>query len=100
MAGFWNHSKQHSSKTDGLLYVKDYIPKVRNIPNIFQPGYTVEMNSENNTAKINGLDVANRVVHGSEWIEIPPGKSTLEVFFSSWQQTKPDITIEFEERWL
>ena len=85
---------------DGLLYVKDYVPKVQNIPNIFQPGYTVEVNSENDTAKINGLDVANRVVHGSEWIEIPPGQSTLEVFFSSWQQTKPDITIEFEERWL
>lgn len=82
---------------DGLFYQRDFVPYRRNIPNAFQLGSIVELNSERDSATLNGLSAANLVVHGSQWLTIPKGESTIECYVSSWCQTKPEITINFEE---
>lgn len=85
---------------DSILYRKDFVPVTKDIPNRYPIGSNVVVNSENDTVTVDGLERIVDVVHGSTFLTIPPGKSTLEVFSSSWVTTKPSIKIEFEERYL
>lgn len=85
---------------DELLYRKDFVQASRDIPNRYPMGSNIILDSENDSVTVDGLERAADVVQGSKFLSIPPGKSQLEVYFSSWVKTKPTVTIEFEERWL
>ena len=85
---------------DELLYRKDFVPMIGDIPNRYAMGSNVVINSEDDTVYIDGIAKNSEVVDGSQWLEIPPGDSQLEIYFSSFIKKKPTVTIEFEERWL
>lgn len=83
-----------------LYYQKDFVQTTRDIPNRYPMGSQVVINSENDTVTVDGLERIVDIVHGSTFLTIPPGKSQLEVYSSSWVKTKPTVKIEFEERYL
>lgn len=85
---------------DELMFRKDFVPMVGDIPNRYAMGSTVVINSEDDTVYIDGIAKSSEVVDGSQWLAIPPGNSQLEIYFSSFIKKKPTVTIEFEERWL
>lgn len=85
---------------DELLYRKDFVQASRDIPNRYPIGSNIILDSENNSVTVDGIERAADVVQGSKFLGIPPGKSQLEVYCSSWVKKKPTVTIEFEERWL
>lgn len=85
---------------DELLYRKDFVQASRDIPNRYPMGSNIILDSENDSVTVDGIERAADVVQGSKFLSIPPGKSQLEVYFSSWVKTKPTVTIEFEERLL
>lgn len=85
---------------DGIEYRKDMVSCNRAVPNRFSAGSTVVINSENNSVQVNGIDSVVDVVDGSNWLSIPPGKSTIELYLSSFAGEKPSVKVEFEERWL
>lgn len=85
---------------DELLYRKDFVPTIGDVPNRYPIGSNVVLNSENDTVTVDGLEKIVDVVDGSSFLTIPPGNSQLEVYCSSWVKIKPTVTIEFEERWL
>lgn len=85
---------------DGLFYRKDFVTSIRDVPNRFPSGSVVTINSEADTVHVDGIARISDVVDGSQWLAIPPGRSTLEIYFSSFVRTKPSVRIEFEERWL
>ena len=72
----------------------------KDIPNRYPIGSNIILNSENDTVTVDGLERIVDIVHGSTFLTIPPGRSTLEVYSSSWVRTKPTVKIEFEERYL
>lgn len=85
---------------DELLYRKDFVKASRDIPNRYPMGSNIILDSENDSVTVDGIERAADVVQGSKFLSIPPGKSQLEVYCSSWAKIKPTVTIEFEERWL
>lgn len=85
---------------DGLYYRKDFVDAVKDIPNRYPIGSNVILNNENDTVTVEGLLKLNDIVHGSSFLTIPPGKSQLEIYFSSWIKTRPTVTVNFEERYL
>lgn len=85
---------------DELLYRKDFVQASRDIPNRYPIGSNIILDSENDSVTVDGIERAADVVQGSKFLSIPPGKSQLEVYCSSWVKKKPTVTIEFEERWL
>lgn len=85
---------------DELLYRKDFVQASRDIPNRYPMGSNIILNSENDSVTVDGIERAADVVQGSKFLSIPPGKSQLEVYCSSWVKIRPTVTIEFEERWL
>ena len=85
---------------DELLYRKDFVQASRDIPNRYPMGSNIILDSENDSVTVDGIERAADVVQGSKFLSIPPGKSQLEVYCSSWVKIKPTVTIEFEERWL
>ncbi len=85
---------------DGIYYRKDFVPVTKDIPNAFSTGSEVEINLEDDKVWIDGKDSLGVVVDGSDLLTIPTGESELEMYFSSWSQSTPEVTVEFEERWL
>ena len=85
---------------DGIYYRKDYVSVTKDIPNTFSTGSEVEINFEYDKVWIDGKDSLGVVVDGSDLLTIPTGESELELYFSSWTQSTPEVTVEFEERWL
>ena len=85
---------------DELLYRKDFVPAIGDVPNRYPIGSNVVLNSENDTVTVDGLEKVVDVVDGSSFLTIPPGNSQLEVYCSSWVKTKPTVKVEFKERYL
>ena len=85
---------------DGICYRKDFVPVTKDIPNTFSVGSEVEINFEDDKVWIDGKENLGAVVDGSDLLTIPTGKSELELYFSSWTKSTPEVTVEFEERWL
>ncbi|EMG32399.1 capsid and scaffold protein [Streptococcus phage Javan350] len=85
---------------DELLYRKDFVQVSRDIPNRYPMGSNIILDSENDSVTVDGIERAADVVQGSKFLSVPPGKSQLEVYCSSWVKIRPTVTIEFEERWL
>ena len=85
---------------DELLYRKDFVPAIGDVPNSYPIGSNVVLNSENDTVTVDGLEKVVDVVDGSSFLTIPPGNSQLEVYCSSWVKTKPTVKVEFKERYL
>lgn len=85
---------------DGIKYQKDNVAFDYNIPNPYGIGSNVVINGENKTFLVDNIAKLNHVVDYSKWLKIPVGTSTLEITTSSWNDIKPTISIDFEERWL
>nr|DAM74554.1 MAG TPA: distal tail protein [Caudoviricetes sp.] len=85
---------------DDLMYRKDFVSVINDLPNRYPIGSNVILNSENDTVTVDGIEKPSDVVQGSKFLSIPPGKSQLEVYCSSWVKTKPTVTVEFKERYL
>ena len=85
---------------DDLMYRKDFVPSIGDVPNRYPIGSNIVLNSENDTVTVDGIEKIVDIVQGSKFLSIPPGKSQLEVYCSSWVKTKPTVTVEFKERYL
>ncbi|WP_308689197.1 distal tail protein Dit [uncultured Streptococcus sp.] len=84
---------------DSIVYRKDFVTGVEDVPNRYRMGSVVVLNSENDTVTVDGNAKAGDVVDAPTFVTIPPGKSQLEMYFSSWIKKKPTVTINFEERY-
>ena len=85
---------------DELMYRKDFVPSIGDVPNRYPIGSNIVLNSENDTVTVDGIEKIVDIVQGSKFLSIPPGNSQLEVYCSSWVKTKPTVTVEFKERYL
>lgn len=85
---------------DSLVYRKDFVTGIRDVPNRYRSGSTVVIDCENDGITVGGLNKFSDRVHGSSWLKVPPGNSKLEVYCSSWAKSKPTVSVNFEERWL
>ena len=85
---------------DELMYRKDFVSVVNDLPNRYPIGSNVILDSENDSVTVDGIEKSSDVVQGSKFLSIPPGRSQLEIYCSSWVKTKPTVTVEFKERYL
>ncbi len=85
---------------DDLMYRKDFVSVVNDLPNRYPIGSNLIVNSEVDSVTLDGIERTVDVVDGSHWLTIPPGNSKLEIYCSSWIKTKPTVKVEFEERYL
>ena len=85
---------------DELMYRKDFVSVINDLPNRYPIGSNVILDSENNSVTVDGIEKAVDVVQGSKFLSIPPGSSQLDVYCSSWVKTKPTVKVEFKERYL
>jgi predicted phage tail component-like protein len=82
---------------DQIYYRKDFVSAIRDIPNRFPMGSTVEIDFGKGQISTDGL-VSNRdLVTGSEFFSIPKGKSELDLYFSDWVKKPPSIEILWKE---
>ncbi|MGR3742110.1 distal tail protein Dit [Companilactobacillus sp. DQM5] len=70
-----------------------------NIPNFFQNGDVLTLDSESNQLKINELTDWDRVDIGSQPLLADVGENELKIINSDWAKI-PKVSVEFRERWL
>lgn len=100
MSSFEGKPRPTHMYIDGIKYRKDYVADGYNVPNPYGKGTEIILNNENDTLLIDNIPKLNQIVHGSQFISIPPRESKIEIHTSSWANPKPIFTIEMEERWL
>ena len=47
-----------------------------------------------------GQKAQSELVHGSRFFSIPSGTSYLRIYVSSWSMSLPDVSLEWQDRWL
>lgn len=97
---FGNRPQVTHMYLDDIVYRKDFVTGIRDIPNRYRMGSVVVLNSENDTVTVDGIEKAGDIVGAPTFLRIPPGKSQLEMYFSSFIKKTPTITVNFEERHL
>jgi putative phage tail component, N-terminal domain protein len=100
LGSYYDKPQPEHMYLDELMYRKDFVPTIGDVPNRYPIGSTIIVNNEEDTIMVDGMNKFGDRVHGSSWIKLPPGKSQLEIYTSSWVQKKPTVSINFEERWL
>lgn len=100
LGSYYDKPQPEHMYLDELMYRKDFVPTIGDVPNRYPIGSTIIVNNEEDTIMVDGINKFGDRVHGSSWIKLPPGKSQLEIYTSSWVKKKPTVSINFEERWL
>lgn len=83
-----------------LPYRKFNVEKWKDEPNRYPRDSEVVVNCEEDCLTVNGLPRNEELVTGSGFYALPPGKTDIEFYTSSWCKERPEITVEFRKRWL
>ncbi|WP_283572513.1 distal tail protein Dit [Streptococcus agalactiae] len=79
-----------------FYWQKHHVPGIYDIPNRY-PIYTQTVfDNEIGKVTINGMP--ERTVLGSEYIKLPPGKSTMKMHFSSFIASLPSVKVKYRKR--
>ena len=100
LGSYYDKPQPEHMYLDELMYRKDFVPTVGDVPNRYPIGSNLIIDSETDSVTLDSIEKTVDVVDGSHWLTIPPGNSRLEVYCSSWIKTKPTVKVEFEERYL
>ena len=85
---------------DSIIYRKDFIDKIEDIPNRYRMGSVVETDMSTSKSYCDNLPILDQMTDGSEPLLLPVGKSELDIYLSSWNAKDPDIKIAWNERCL
>lgn len=85
---------------DGFLFKKNKVKFEEDIPNRYQIGSEIVIDSGRKTLKVNNeFDLSDRIF-GSTFIEVPPGESEIEIYTSEWCESPPSLSIGIDEGYL
>ena len=85
---------------DSIVYRKDFIDKIEDIPNRYRLGSVVETDMSTSKSFCDNLPILDQMTDGSEPLLLPVGKSELDIYLSSWNEKEPDIKITWNERYV
>ena len=85
---------------DSIVYRKDFIDKIEDIPNRYRLGSVVETDMSTSKSFCDNLPILDQMTDGSEPLLLPVGESELDIYLSSWNQKDPDIKIAWNERYV
>jgi predicted phage tail component-like protein len=85
---------------DSIVYRKDFIDKIEDIPNRYRMGSVVETDMSTSKSFCDNLPILDQMTDGSEPLLLPVGPSELDIYLSSWNEKEPDIKITWNERYV
>lgn len=85
---------------DSIVYRKDFIDKIEDIPNRYRMGSVVETDMSTSKSFCDNLPILDQMTDESEPLLLPVGKSELDIYLSSWNEKEPDIKITWNERYV
>ena len=74
--------------------------KFVDVPNRYMADDVLEYDADTGKYFVNDILTMNDIVQGSLDIMIPPGKHTVEFYYSDFCEIPPVVTAEIRERWL
>lgn len=100
--GDWGTSSKYISVNQcGSFYAnKNMVEKERDVPNRYAAGSEIVVNTADDTIKVAGMARNDELITGSVFAPLPPGETSVEFYPSTWCDPKPEVTVEFNKRWL
>ncbi|MBD5855554.1 phage distal tail protein, partial [Lactococcus lactis] len=83
-----------------LTFVKNKVEKWRNVPNRYAAGSTIKIDMGNGKIYYNDGNANQELVTGSEFFNIPPGISEIDIIPSTWHSGELSPEITWKERYL
>jgi predicted phage tail component-like protein len=83
-----------------ISVVKNNVEKWKDVPNRYPAGSIVTVDTGTDAITVNGLPRNDELITGSNFYALPPGKTDVEFYTSSWCTEKPTVTVEYKKRWL
>lgn len=85
---------------DQLLYRKDFVNTIEDIPNRFSMGSILEVDMSKGKTLIDNLPASNELTYLSEPFSISTGETEIDIYTSSWIAKDPTIEISWKERFV
>jgi predicted phage tail component-like protein len=85
---------------DSIVYRKDFVSGIEDVPNRYRPGSLVEIDMGSGLILVDGMSKSEEEIDGSDFLSIPKGTSEMEIHFSSWVKEMPEIEIMWKERYV
>ena len=85
---------------DQLLYRKDFVNAIEDIPNRFSMGSILEVDMSKGKTLIDNLPASNELTYLSEPFSIGVGETEIDIYTSSWITKDPTIEISWKERFV
>lgn len=85
---------------DSIVYRKDFIDKIEDIPNRYRMGSFVETDMSTSKSFCDNLPILDQMTNDSDPLLLPVGPSELDIYLSSWNEKEPDIKITWNERYV
>lgn len=85
---------------DSIVYRKDFVDKIEDIPNRYRMGSVVETDMSTSKSFCDNLPILDQMTDGSKPLLLPVGESELDIYLSSWNAKDPDIKISWNERYV
>lgn len=83
-----------------LSFCKDKVDNWKDLPNRYMDGTEVRIDGEKTKIYVNNVENAEDEVRGSKYFLVPPGKTKIRFYFSSFCETKPAVTAKIREAYL
>lgn len=85
---------------DSIVYRKDFIDKIEDIPNRYRAGSVVETDMATSKTFCDNIPILDQMTDGSKPLLLPAGESEIDIYLSSWNAKDPDIKIAWNERYV
>lgn len=79
-----------------FMWQKHHVPVILDVPNRYPNNVNIIFNNEIGKVTVDGMPEST--VLGSEYIKLPPGKSTMKMHFSSFLTTLPTVKVKYRKR--
>lgn len=92
-----NKSQVTDMFVSDFMWQKHHVPGIRDVPNRYTKYSKIILDNEIGKVTVDGMP--EQTVLGSEYIKLPPGISTIKLYFSSWLTSLPSISLKYRKRY-
>lgn len=92
-----NKSQVTDMFVSDFMWQKHHVPGIRDVPNRYTKFSKIILDNEIGKVTVDGMP--EQTVLGSEYIKLPPGISTMKLYYSSWLTSLPSVNIKYRKRY-
>ena len=83
-----------------VFFIKNNVQYEVDVPNRYPSGSVININGESGKVTVDGVASQGDEVIGSQYFTVPPGRTRIEFYYSSFSDPPPSIVAKIREAYL